>query len=143
MAAFQINSWAGHLYAEYAEAAAKKTDAVPRPRGKVDNPLGGFLRLSGSRPPLPNGASSLAFTRLVMAKQLAQMPVGLGGAVRAGFSLEAGKSASLGRPLGDAKLRTAASGFLAVDTRLGPFYLAYGGTRDGDSTVYFFLGPLW
>jgi NTE family protein len=33
-----------------------------------------------------------------------------------------------------------ASLFLAVDTPLGPAYLAYGLTQDGNSNVYFYLG---
>jgi hypothetical protein len=30
--------------------------------------------------------------------------------------------------------------FLAMDTPLGPAYLAYGLTLDGNSNVYFYLG---
>ena len=30
--------------------------------------------------------------------------------------------------------------FVAVDTPLGPAYLAYGHTADGNSNVYFYLG---
>ncbi len=138
MAAFQLGTWAGHLYGEYAQAST---------HGNVADDLGGFLRVSGSAPRGPQSQepaiSSQALVRWVMAKQFGQMPLGLGGALRAGFSLESGSSASGGKGLGGADWRKAASIFASVDTRLGPFYLALGSTQGGASTVYFFLGPVW
>jgi len=37
----------------------------------------------------------------------------------------------------------AASGFLSVDTRFGPFFLALGTTRRGETPAYLLLGPTW
>ena len=57
-----------------------------------------------------------------------------------GGSLEAGnvwlkrENASFG------DLYKAASVFLAADTFLGPFYVAYGRTSSGESSWYIFLG---
>ena len=135
LGALREGVWAGHVYGELSASSVGTT-----------GDLGGFLRLSGS----PQGSLSgrvVAMTRLVMARQIAQMPVGLGGAIRAGFSLEAGTilRASENRlfafALPESKL--AASGFIAMDTRFGPFYLAAGSTYQGRSSVYLFLGPIW
>ncbi len=135
LGAFRMGTWAGHVYAEMAASSIGTT-----------GDLGGFLRLSGS----PQGSLSgraVAMSRLVMARQIGQMPVGLGGAVRAGFSLEAGSilrssdDSSFLFALPESKL--AASGFLSMDTRFGPFYLAAGSTYQGRSSLYLFLGPIW
>ena len=75
------------------------------------------------------------------------MPVGLGGAVRIGFSLETGAiGAGSGLKLSNlpsSGWKQAASGFLSVDTRFGPFYLALGTTRGGETAAYLLLGPSW
>ena len=89
----------------------------------------------------------MVLTRVVMARRIGEMPVGLGGAVRVGFSLEAGtvgdgaglKLANVPRT----RWMQAASGFLSVDTRFGPFYLALGTTRRGETAGYLLLGPSW
>jgi NTE family protein len=39
--------------------------------------------------------------------------------------------------------KQAASGFLSVDTRFGPFFLALGTTRRGETSAYLLLGPSW
>nr|WP_276595169.1 patatin-like phospholipase family protein [Roseateles albus] len=135
LSAFRWGQWAGHVYGEVASSSIGTT-----------GDLGGFLRLSGS----PQGSLSgraVAMTRLVMARNIAQMPVGLGGAIRAGFSLEAGSilrasdNSLFAFALPESKL--AASGFLSLDTRFGPFYLAAGSTYQGRSSLYLFLGPIW
>ncbi|MBT9494591.1 MAG: patatin-like phospholipase family protein [Paucibacter sp.] len=135
LGAFRMGPWAGHVYAEMAASSIGTT-----------GDLGGFLRLSGS----PRGSLSgraVAMSRLVMARQIGQMPVGLGGAVRAGFSLESGSilrasdNNLFAFALPESKL--AASGFLSMDTRFGPFYLAAGSTYRGKSSLYLFLGPIW
>jgi NTE family protein len=135
LGAFRMGRWAGHVYGEIASSSAGTT-----------GDLGGFLRLSGS----PQGSLSgqaVAMTRLVMARQIGQMPVGFGGAIRAGFSLEAGTilrasdNSLFAFALPESKL--AASGFLSMDTRFGPFYLAAGSTYQGRSSLYLFLGPIW
>jgi NTE family protein len=78
-----------------------------------------------------------------MARRVGALPVTLGGTVRAGFSLEAGGGFDLSQPVHGGLLKTAVSGFLAVDTRFGPAYIGAGATKDGNRTMYLFLGPIW
>ena len=134
LAAFRLGSWAGHVYSEVASTKI----------GGTVGDLGGFLRLSGS----PQGSlsgSTVGMSRLVMARKIGEMPLGFGGAIRAGFSAEAGaifktnNQALLDLP--ESKL--AGSGFISIDTRFGPFYLAAGSTYKGQSSLYLFLGPIW
>ncbi|MBT9456566.1 MAG: patatin-like phospholipase family protein [Burkholderiaceae bacterium] len=135
LSAFSWGSWAGHVYTEWAHSQLGSTGS-----------LGGFLRLSG----LPDNSlsgSSIGFGRFVMAKRLGEMPVGLGGAIRAGFSLEAGAGRERSQALGRADLRLATSVFLSVDTRFGPLYLAVGSARSSGNVIsnaaYLYLGPFW
>lgn len=131
LSAFQLGPWAGHLYGEFSHASIGSTRS-----------LGGFLRLSGS-PDSSLEGRNLFLGRLVMAKRIGQMPLGLGQSVRVGFSVEIGGAVPEQQSLQAGDLKLAGSGFLAVDTRFGPFYLALGGTRGGQSAVYLFLGPVW
>jgi NTE family protein len=135
LTAFRLGEWAGQLYGELAHAE----------RGQARS-LGGYLRLSGT----PDGAlvgENMALARLVMARRIGEMPVGLGGAVRVGFSLEMGAvSDGAGLKLSNVPRhgwQHAASGFLSVDTRFGPFFLALGATRGGQTSAYLLLGPTW
>jgi NTE family protein len=110
-----------------------------------DNPLpfydyfsyGGFMRVTGYRDgQLRNDA--IAYGRLTYMNQLFKMPLLEG--VYGGASIE---GARLGDPLIPTGIQgNVASGslFLAVDTPLGPAYLAYGRTYDGNSNFYFYLG---
>lgn len=135
LSAFRLGEWAGQLYGEFAHAE----------RGQARS-LGGYLRLSGT----PDGSlmgENMVLARVVMARRIGEMPVGLGGAVRIGFSLEAGAVGD-GAGLKFSNLprsgwKQAASGFLSVDTRFGPFFLALGTTRGGDTSAYLLLGPTW
>jgi NTE family protein len=99
--------------------------------------FGGFMRMTGYRDgQLRN--DSMSYGRLTYMNQLFKMPLLEG--VYVGLSLEA---ARLGRPLVPTGIQgdvASASLFLAVDTPLGPAYLAYGQTRDGNSNLYFYLG---
>jgi NTE family protein len=99
--------------------------------------FGGFLRMTGYRDgQLRN--DSLAYGRLTYMNQLFKMPLLEG--VYLGASIE---GARLGNPLIPTGIQgNVASGslFVAVDTPLGPAYLAYGRTQDGSSNVYFYLG---
>jgi len=135
LTAFRLGEWAGQLYGEFAHAE----------RGQARS-LGGYLRLSGT----PDGAllgENMVLARLVMARRIGQMPVGLGGAVRVGFSMETGAvGAGAGLKLSNlprSGWQQAASGFLSVDTRFGPFFLALGATRGGHTAAYLLLGPTW
>jgi len=135
MSAFRWGKWAGHVYTEWAHAQIGTSDS-----------LGGFLRLSGT----PDGSvsgESMGFGRFVMAKRLGEMPVGLGGAVRAGFSVELGAAWARERAFSRSDVKLATSLFLSVDTRFGPLYLATGSTRSSGNVVsnaaYLYLGPFW
>ena len=98
---------------------------------------GGFLRMTGYRDgQLRN--DSMGYGRLTYMNQLFKMPLLEG--VYFGASLE---GARLGRPLIPTGIQgnvASASLFVAVDTPLGPAYLAYGHTYDGNSNLYFYLG---
>ncbi|MFG6466057.1 patatin-like phospholipase family protein [Roseateles sp. BYS87W] len=135
LAAFRMGEWAGQFYGEFAHAERGQTRS-----------LGGYLRLSGTADASLTG-ENMALTRIVMARRIGQMPVGLGGAVRVGFSLESGAvGAGSGLKLSNLPRegwKQAASGFLSVDTRFGPFFLALGTTRGGDTSAYLLLGPTW
>ncbi|MDR7268173.1 NTE family protein [Pelomonas saccharophila] len=135
LSAFRLGEWAGQLYGEFAHAE----------RGQARS-LGGYLRLSGT----PDGSlvgENMLLARVVMARRIGEMPVGLGGAVRIGFSLETGAiGAGSGLKLANVPRsgwQQAVSGFLSVDTRFGPFFLALGATRNGESAAYLLLGPTW
>ncbi len=132
MGAISTKNWAGHVYGEFAHA---KTGTAPLS-------LGGFLRLSGTVPDSIQGRS-VAFARLVLARRVGQLPVTLGGTVRAGFSVEAGGGFNLETPVKGSRIKQAVSGFLSVDTRFGPAYMGAGATKDGKGTMYLFLGPIW
>lgn len=132
MAAIGTENWAGHLYGEYAHAKY----------GYSPLSLGGFLRLSGTVPDSIQGRS-VAFARLVMAHRIGALPVALGGTVRAGFSIEAGGGFDLDQPTQGRRIKQAVSGFLSVDTRFGPAYVGAGATKEGNQTLYLFLGPIW
>lgn len=135
LSAFRLSEWAGQLYGEAAHAE----------RGQARS-LGGYLRLSGT-PDASLVGENMALLRVVMARRIGEMPVGLGGAVRIGFSLETGAiGAGSGLKLSNipsSGWKQAASGFLSVDTRFGPFFLALGTTRGGDTAAYLLLGPTW
>ncbi len=99
--------------------------------------LGGFMRMTGYRDgQLRN--DSMAYGRLVYMNRLFKLPLLEG--VYGGLTLE---GAQLGQPLVPGGVNgTVGSGgaFLAIDTPLGPAYLAYGHTLDGNQNVYFYLG---
>jgi NTE family protein len=129
---FRLGPWGGHVYADGSHGG----------EGYAPLSLGGFLRLSGTPMNSVDGQSSL-FGRVVMGLPIAQMPIGLGGAVRAGFSLELGGVSRPGEGRRIDDVRKAGSVFVSVDTRVGPVYLALGATHQGGHAVYVFLGPFW
>jgi NTE family protein len=98
---------------------------------------GGFMRMSGYQGgQLRN--DSLSYARLTYKNRLFKMRLLEG--VYGGATLEA---ARLGKPLlpnGITGNVGSGSLFLAVDTPLGPAYLAYGHSLDGNSNAYFYLG---
>ncbi|MFN3812980.1 MAG: patatin-like phospholipase family protein [Roseateles asaccharophilus] len=128
--AYRWHDWAGHIYLEFQRSL----------RGQAGT-LGGFLRLSGTPDDSLDG-EQLLMTRLVMARRVGALPLGLGQAVRLGISLEAGMATPRAQVFRASELRLAGSGFLAVDTRFGPVYLALGHTRGGGTAFYLYLGKL-
>jgi NTE family protein len=132
LAGFRMGRWAGHVYVDASRAA----------EGLAPLSLGGFLRLSGTPIGSLSGQTSL-LGRVVAGVPVARMPLGLGGAMRAGFSLELGGLFPPGQSqqLGD--LRQAGSAFVSVDTLFGPVYFALGATHRGGRAAYVFLGPFW
>lgn len=99
--------------------------------------FGGFMRMTGYRlGQLRN--DSMTYGRLSYMNQLVKMALLEG--VYLGASLEAARLGSALVPNGIQGSVASASLFLAADTPLGPAYLAYGRTWDGNQNVYFFLG---
>jgi NTE family protein len=129
---FRLGTWAGHVYADGSHGGD----------GYAPLSLGGFMRLSGTPLNSLDGQASL-FGRVAMGVPIAQMPIGLGGAVRAGFSLELGGVSRPGESRRIDDVRKAGSVFVSVDTRVGPVYAALGATHQGGHAVYVFLGPFW
>ncbi len=123
--------WAGHLYAAGLRLSLNNT---------VPLALGGFLRLSGTPPDALFG-QRVVFGRAVLARQVAMLPAAVGGAVRVGLSLEAGKASGAGG-LSESPLRAAGSMFTVLETRFGPVYVGFGHTRHVGTSAYLFLGSV-
>ncbi len=64
----------------------------------------------------------------------------IGGNIFAGGSAEAGNTWQQRAAVSGGDLVTAGSVFVAADTFLGPFYLAYGRASGGASSFYLYLG---
>jgi NTE family protein len=132
MQAFRVGHWASHVYAEWSRSRS----------GLAPLSLGGFLRLSGT-PRESVEARELVLGRLTMARRIGDVPPGLGGAVRAGFSIELGGGYDRDKAVDRGEWQRAGSVFMSVDTRFGPAFLALGSTRHVGSAIYLFLGPFW
>ena len=101
--------------------------------------LGGFLNLSGT----PVGAvsgSQAAIAAALAYYRVGELPRGVGRNWYAGVSLEAGNAWQRRADVDSSDVQKAASLFLALDTIVGPLYLAWGHTFGGDSAFYLFLG---
>jgi NTE family protein len=132
LAAFGAGDWAGHVYGEWASSNF----------GLAPQSLGGFLRLSGTKPESLDG-QTVGFGRLVAAHRVGNLPAPFGGAVRLGFSVELGGGFRARQPVHMPDLKQAGSVFVSADTRFGPLYLGTGATRGTGGTFYLFLGPVW
>ena len=130
--AFRAGEWAGHVYGEWSRAQL----------GFAPLPLGGFLRLSGTPRESIDG-QTVALGRVVLARRIGELPIGLGGPVRAGVSAELGGGFENGQSVRFRDLKQAGSVFLSVDTRFGPLSFGGGATRGIGGTLYLFLGPFW
>jgi NTE family protein len=98
--------------------------------------LGGFSRLSGLVPDQLSGRHlglfSLAYYRSLGDIDL--LPA------YAGVTLEAGNVWNYAGDISFGDLRKSGSVFVGADTPLGPVYLAWGHSDNGDNTLYFYLG---
>lgn len=105
-----------------------------------DFSLGGFLELSGLRPRELTG-NHLALGRVTYRRRLATLPTTVaGGDLYLGVSGEVG---NVWRTRGEVSLRdlrTSGGIFAAVETLLGPFYISYARTKDGEDAWAIFLG---
>lgn len=101
--------------------------------------LGGFLNLSG----FPRDSfrdQHTGLLALVGHHRLAGSAGAFGLPLYIGGSFEAGNVWTTRSAIGDEWI-LAGSVFLAVDTPLGPGFLAYGQAEGGEQSVYFFFGP--
>ncbi|RAS04147.1 patatin-like phospholipase family protein [Cupriavidus alkaliphilus] len=98
---------------------------------------GGFLQQSGYATGQLMGGN-LQFARLVYYNKLARQTLLQG--VYAGFSLEAGRVGNPLVPGSPTGLLKSGSLFLALDSPLGPLYLAYGRAAAGVFSFYLYLG---
>jgi len=98
--------------------------------------LGGFGRLSGLIPDQLAGQQlgllSLAYHRKLNDLDFVQ--------AYAGITLETGNTWNSSDNISFGSLRTSTSLFVGARTPLGPLYLAWGYSNNGDSTLYFYLG---
>ena len=112
--------------------ASDRTDIVS------DFNIGGFLNLSGYRTDQASG-NYVAFARAVYYHRVGTLPV-IGRGVYVGGSLEGGNVWGTRSEFESFRVVPAGSVFLAADTKLGPFYLAYGRASHGNQSFYLVLG---
>ncbi|MCA3220019.1 MAG: patatin-like phospholipase family protein [Burkholderiales bacterium] len=129
--AAQQGPWAGHVYMAGLRSALNLTQGLA---------LGGFLRLSGAPTDSVFG-EQIVFGRAVLARQVGTLPAAVGGAMRLGLSVEAGK-ASGGGVQESGRTRYAGSLFAKAETRFGPIFVAVGHTAGLGTAAYLFLGSV-
>jgi len=122
----QLNYQAGYSF----------EDAVPIERWYE---LGGFGRLSGLAPNQLAGRQ-MGLLTLAMYRRLNDVEVF---PVYAGFTLETGNVWRVQSEVSFDTLRYSGSVFLGANTPIGPLYVAYGKSDNGDGAVYFYLGSPW
>jgi len=103
--------------------------------------LGGLFNLSGYAPYVMNNNNMF----LGVLKYRYQLKDGgffgnLNAPVYIGMSAEIGDAWDRGYTVTYDKAKKTASVYFAADTFLGPFYLAYGATADGEQSAYLYLG---
>ena len=102
-------------------------------------PLGGFLKLSGYANEQFRG-NEYAFGSLVYHHQLTTLTPPLGKGLYLGGSLEVGRQWDVIEALNPSETRYGGSLFFGADTWLGPFFLGFGLSGEGDTTGYVTLG---
>jgi NTE family protein len=118
------------------EAGYSFEDAVPIERWYE---LGGFGRLSGLAPEQLSGRQ-LGLATFAYYRQLNDVDIF---PVFAGFTLETGNVWLEQADVSFSSLRYSGSVFLGADTPIGPVYLAYGHSNEGEAALYFYLGSPW
>ena len=130
-----VFSFGNHTFNFYVKGGGK-IGSDPLPRYDMFQ-WGGFLQMSGYRTGQLYG-ENLTYGRAMYYHRI--MRGSLFEGAYGGISLEAGKVGSPLVPGNSSGLRESASVFVAADTPVGPVYLGYGHTRDGNSGFYFYLG---
>jgi NTE family protein len=102
-------------------------------------PLGGFLKLSGYANEQFRG-NEYAFGSLMVQHQLTTLTPPLGKGLYLGGSLEVGRQWDVVDELNPSETRYGSSLFFGADTWLGPFFLGFGLSGEGDTSGYVILG---
>lgn len=102
-------------------------------------PLGGFLKLSGYANEQFRG-NQYAFGSLVFQHQITTLTPPLGKGLYLGGSLEVGRQWDVIDALNPSETRYGSSLFFGADTWLGPFFLGFGVSGEGDTSGYVVLG---
>jgi len=127
------------LFVKYGNTYRKNDESVVRLSGVFT--LGGLFNLSGYAPYSFLGDNAL----LGVVKYTYELKDGgffgtLNAPLYAGFSLESGQAWDNGEQFNYDTLHKSGTLFVAADTFLGPFYLAYGVSDDKEQSVYLYLG---
>jgi NTE family protein len=101
--------------------------------------LGGFLNLSGYASNQIIGDDAV-YAHLRAERIVGRMPLGLNGDLRMGFAVEAAKLQTIYTMTNEADLLDSGVIYLGGETPLGPLYLGYGFTLNGNYNLYFKLG---
>ena len=125
------------LFVKY--GSTYKPDGVQRLAGTFT--LGGLFNLSGYAPYSFNGDNvALAVLRYTYEIKDGGFFGTLNAPLYAGFSLESGSVWDAGSEVTYNSFKKSGTVYVAADTFLGPLYLAYGYSVDGESSAYLYLG---
>jgi NTE family protein len=102
--------------------------------------LGGFFNLSGYSEGQFTGGN-VQYGRVMYYRRILKGGVFEG--AYGGFSLEAGKVGKSLVPGNSEATQKSASAFVAADSPLGPVYIGYGHSDQGDNNLYFVLGRVF
>ncbi|CAI6150145.1 MAG: hypothetical protein SPLUMA1_SPLUMAMAG1_01006 [uncultured Sulfurimonas sp.] len=116
-----------------------KTDDVARLAGTFS--LGGLFNLSGYAPYSFNGDNmALAVFRYTYEIKDGGFFGTLNAPLYAGFSMEMGNTWDGGDDVNYEMMKKSATIYVAADTLLGPLYLAFSSSADGETSAYLYLG---
>jgi len=127
------------IYVKYGNTYNKNDDDINRLSGIFT--LGGLFNLSGYAPYSFDGDNVL----LGVLKYTYEIKNGgffgtLNAPLYAGFSLESGQAWDNGEKFNYNTVHKSGTVYVAADTFLGPFYLAYGFSDNAEQSVYLYLG---